>query len=93
VARPANGAEAVLGLRAEQLVSCSAAEAALVVPVETVEQLGADTLAHGRIGDQWVVVRLPGEDRPDAMTPLPVAIDGGELHWFDARNGARIEAS
>jgi sn-glycerol 3-phosphate transport system ATP-binding protein len=92
-ARPANGAEAVLGLRAEQLASCPAAEAALVVPVETVEQLGADTLAHGRVGDQWVVVRLPGEDRPEAMTPLPLAIDGGELHWFDAKNGARIEVS
>jgi sn-glycerol 3-phosphate transport system ATP-binding protein len=89
--RPSNGGEAVLGLRAEQLVPCAAAEAALVLEVENVEQLGADTLAHGRHGGDMIVVRLPGDERPDAGSRLPLAIDGGEPHWFDAASGARLE--
>jgi sn-glycerol 3-phosphate transport system ATP-binding protein len=89
--RPRDGTEATLGLRAEQLVPCAPDAAALLVPVETIEQLGADTLAHGRVGEERIVVRLPGEAPPAANTRLPLGIDGGELHWFDAKNGARIE--
>jgi sn-glycerol 3-phosphate transport system ATP-binding protein len=91
--RPGSGGgDVVLGLRAEQLVPCAAAKAALVLDVENVEQLGADTLAHGRHGGDMIVVRLPGDERPDAGSRLPLALDDSDLHWFDAKTGMRVDA-
>jgi sn-glycerol 3-phosphate transport system ATP-binding protein len=89
--RPGEGRSAILGVRAERLVPSAAADASLTLTVETVEQLGADTLAHGAIGSGMLVVRLPGHERPEPSVRLPLALDASELHWFDAESGTRID--
>jgi sn-glycerol 3-phosphate transport system ATP-binding protein len=90
--KPASGGDCVLGLRAEQLLPCPPDQAALVLEVENVEQLGADTLAHARLGSDMMVVRLPGDERPDVGSRLPLALDDSDLHWFDAKTGVRVDA-
>jgi sn-glycerol 3-phosphate transport system ATP-binding protein len=38
--------------------------------MDTLEILGADNLAHGRWGEQKLVVRLPHQQRPQAGSTL-----------------------
>jgi sn-glycerol 3-phosphate transport system ATP-binding protein len=52
-----------LGVRPEHLVPCPEADALLVVAVNVVENLGADSFAYGSIGSQEVVVRLRASTR------------------------------
>ena len=57
-----------------------------------VETLGADTLAHGRIGEdgQALTLRLPGVARVHEGDSLPLTADPGALHLFDAESGRRL---
>ncbi|AKJ67036.1 glycerol-3-phosphate ABC transporter ATP-binding protein [Pandoraea thiooxydans] len=92
------GHELVLGVRPEHLLPARTTQAGqsgvapIELPVDTCELLGADNLAHGRWGDQDVIVRLPHELRPGAGEVLPLALPAGNLHIFDADSGKRIEA-
>lgn len=90
--------ELVLGMRPEHLQNASHANGGMApfvqaeLKVDTLELLGADNLAHGRWGDQSVVVRLPHEIRPAAGERLPLALPADRLHLFDAATGQRIHA-
>ena len=79
----------LLGIRPEHLEPCPEAEAALVVEVDLVEQLGADVLAHGKVEATRVAVRLPASQRV-AEGRLPLRFDPAKAHWFDPASGARI---
>ena len=86
-----NGREVLLGVRPEHLEPCGESEAAFVAAVDLVEPLGADTLAHGTVEGTRIVVRLSGAQRVSEGR-LPLRFDPARRHYFDAGNGARIEA-
>jgi sn-glycerol 3-phosphate transport system ATP-binding protein len=80
-----------LGVRPEHLVPCPEADALLVVAVNVVENLGADSFAYGSIGSQEVVVRLPGEHQVSPGDRLPVRASQEHLHCFDAETDRRVD--
>ncbi len=91
--RPADGGRPVTaGLRPEHLRPLNGDEPGLDLAIESVEALGADTIAHGRLpGGSGLAVRLDG----DAAAPRPgerlrAAPLPGTLHLFDARTGRRL---
>ena len=93
---PDAGRDVLLGVRPEHMTLVDAlANADFEMKVTAVEALGADTLAHGypagttTPGD-LLVARLPGSTRVQAGDVLPLAIDPGAAHLFDARTLRRI---
>ncbi|WP_411034680.1 sn-glycerol-3-phosphate import ATP-binding protein UgpC [Shinella sp. BYT-45] len=87
---PAQGAVTV-GLRAEDLRLHSGPEGALPFRVDYVEELGAQRLVHGFVGDQPMVAATSSE------VPLPetasLSIQPSRLHFFDTAGGRRIDWS
>jgi sn-glycerol 3-phosphate transport system ATP-binding protein len=57
-----------------------------------VEPLGADTLAHGHLGNSRLefTVRLPGNVQVAAGNVLSLVTPPENLHLFDATTGARL---
>ena len=82
------GREYTLGIRAEHIATAQSAQS-VVLTVDTCELLGADNLAHGRFGDQEIVVRLPATHRPQAGERIDVALPPQHLHFFDSATGLR----
>jgi sn-glycerol 3-phosphate transport system ATP-binding protein len=80
-----------LGVRPEHLVPCPEADALLVVAVNVVENLGADSFAYCTLDGQPVVVRLPGGHQAGPGGRLPVGADRENLHCFAADTGRRME--
>ena len=64
----------------------------LTLNVSVLEALGADTLAHGTIGEGGgdIIARLPGSTSVKAGDKLPLAIDASTAHLFDPASGKRI---
>ncbi|EKF19309.1 TOBE domain-containing protein [Nitratireductor pacificus] len=96
-AAPAEAGRPLLfGVRPEHLRLVPAGEAALALSVTAIETLGADTLAHGRLsgadgGDAGeLIARLPGNARLALGDTLPLAIEPGMAHLFDAETGRRV---
>ncbi|MBX9450800.1 MAG: sn-glycerol-3-phosphate ABC transporter ATP-binding protein UgpC [Mesorhizobium sp.] len=93
---PEAGRKVLLGVRPEHLTLVSARNNAdIEMKVTAVEALGADTLAHGypvdgdaRAGE--LIARLPGTIRVADGDVLPLAIDAGMAHLFDAGSGKRV---
>jgi sn-glycerol 3-phosphate transport system ATP-binding protein len=86
-APPASGAVTV-GLRAEDLRLAHEGETVLPMTVDYVEELGAQRLVHGLVGDQMLTASMPtdmviGES-------LSLTIDQDRLHFFSASDGKRI---
>ena len=54
------------------------------------EILGADNLAHGRWGEQKLVVRLAHQERPTAGSTLWLHLPENQLHLFDGETGQRV---
>ena len=54
------------------------------------EKLGADTLVHGRIGQGWLVARLPGTHPVATGDRLTVETTPQSLHLFDREHGKRL---
>jgi sn-glycerol 3-phosphate transport system ATP-binding protein len=84
-----NGREVLLGVRPEHLEPCAPSEASFVAEVDIVEPLGADTLAHGRVGGTRIIARLPAATHV-AEGRLPLRYEPEHRHWFDAKTGARL---
>jgi sn-glycerol 3-phosphate transport system ATP-binding protein len=78
-----------LGIRPEDLRPAASGEAgAFEMPVDYVEELGAQRLVHGRV-DGTALVCAMASDR-SVGDSLHLAVDGSALHFFDARTGARL---
>jgi sn-glycerol 3-phosphate transport system ATP-binding protein len=80
----------LFGIRPENLEPCSEAEANLVVEVDLVEPLGADTLVYGHLsgGGTRVAARL--HSSLDARAGrLALRYDPSQAHYFDAGTGVR----
>ncbi len=86
------GRNVMLGIRPEDIVRAERAPEALSFAVEFVEALGADTLAHGHLGETRLplMVRLPGSERIAAGDALSLVLPPASLHLFDADTGARL---
>jgi len=84
------GRALTLGIRPEHLAPGVAA-APLVVTVELAEMLGADTIVHGRLADETLLLaRFPGTTRVAPGERLPLTVDPAQLHVFDRETGKRI---
>jgi sn-glycerol 3-phosphate transport system ATP-binding protein len=82
-----------LGIRPEHLAPAAADGADLVVEIELVELLGADTIVHGRLlgPDAVLLARLAGGAALAAGDRLPLAGASRHLHLFDPDTGHRLE--
>jgi sn-glycerol 3-phosphate transport system ATP-binding protein len=89
------GRAVTLGVRPEHLrpATGESANNGVALHVDLVETLGADTLAHGRLGTDGhrLTARLPGTMavRDGDSVPLTVAPD--IMHLFDRDSGRRLE--
>ncbi|KAE9771132.1 TOBE domain-containing protein, partial [Escherichia coli] len=79
-----------LGIRPEHIALSSQAAGGVPLNVQTLEILGADNLAHGRFGEQKVVVRLAHQHRPAAGSTLWLHVPPEHLHFFDGETGQRL---
>ncbi|KAJ9431827.1 sn-glycerol-3-phosphate import ATP-binding protein UgpC [Erwinia billingiae] len=80
-----------LGIRPEHIQVTSREHEGIPLTVDTLEILGADNLAHGRIGESQLVVRLPHQVRPEAGSVLWLQFPPESLHYFDAKTGQRMD--
>ncbi len=85
------GQTVTLGIRPEHLHRVESG-GDIELAVELLETLGADTLAHGRVGADGapLTVRLPGTDRVADGERIALRADPGALHVFDAGTGVRV---
>ena len=88
---PPSDAPIVFGIRPEHLhpVAVPAADA-FAYKIDFVEELGADTLLHGKIGAADLVVRLPGLNIAKSGDVLHLRPDPARLHFFDKASGKRL---
>jgi sn-glycerol 3-phosphate transport system ATP-binding protein len=87
------GRDVLLGLRPEHLeLAGEGEEPEFHFDVDLVETLGADTLAHGRIGGVGVTLaaRLPGTAQVAEGDRLPIRAQKGALHLFNQATGQRL---
>ena len=85
------GRPLTMGIRPEHIKLSSQQAGGLPLVVETLEMLGADNLAHGKLGGNNVVVRLPHIERPAPGSTLWLHLPAESLHFFDTHNGQRLE--
>ena len=83
------GKKVTFGIRPEHV---QVGAGGLALTIDLVEALGADTLAHGRLGGNGAVMtlRLPGTMRIAEGDRLDMTADPANLHVFDAENGQRL---
>ena len=86
------GREIIVGIRPEHLRTADVEASLLRMHVDHVELLGADTLAHGHLGDQetFYTVRLTDIRQLQKNTILPLSVSPEKLHLFDRQEGSRI---
>jgi sn-glycerol 3-phosphate transport system ATP-binding protein len=62
--------------------------------VEHLETLGADTLVHGKLGENntFFTLRLPDIHRYQKGSSLSLSVSPQKLHLFDKESGKRIGA-
>jgi sn-glycerol 3-phosphate transport system ATP-binding protein len=87
-----NGKEVVLGIRPEHLEVAENQPGVLMLGVDHVEVLGADTLVHGHFGKgrTRLTVRLPDVHHFEKHTELSIHVSSRKLHLFDPETGSRI---
>ncbi|WP_105428698.1 sn-glycerol-3-phosphate import ATP-binding protein UgpC [Neorhizobium sp. T6_25] len=84
---PTSGAVTV-GVRAEDLRIARDDEEALPFRLEYTEELGAQRLIHGTVGDQQMTAAVSPEI---ALSPeMRIAVDAKRLHFFSIETGKRL---
>jgi sn-glycerol 3-phosphate transport system ATP-binding protein len=84
----ASEAPLTLGFRPEDAHLSSQAPGKLLFQLDYVEELGAQRLLHGMIGDQLVTVATSAEDLFSGNMALAIAPE--KLHYFAADSGRRL---
>ncbi len=89
------GRPVTLGIRPEHLEAAAEGAGVAHLSVELIEQLGADTLVHGRFGSDRtdLTVRLPGVSSLEPGAHLPLAVAPAHQHLYDPDSGARLDGS
>jgi ABC-type sugar transport system ATPase subunit len=79
----------VVGFRPEHVVLGNSRPDSLSYEalVEVVEYLGNEQLAHLRLRDQELVVKIPAEPRLEAGRDASFSVPNAKLHFFDAETG------
>jgi sn-glycerol 3-phosphate transport system ATP-binding protein len=86
-----NGKPVIFGIRPEHLDPCSEKEAMLVIDVDLIEPLGADTLVYGHLGSDGARVAARLHSSLEARVgKLPLRYDPARAHYFDPGTGARL---
>jgi sn-glycerol 3-phosphate transport system ATP-binding protein len=90
--RQGGGLKITLGIRPEHVERAQGETEAFPFVVAFVEPLGADTLAHGYVGNSRLqfTVRLSGSARVAAGDVLSLVARPENLHLFDASTGRRL---
>jgi sn-glycerol 3-phosphate transport system ATP-binding protein len=86
------GRSVLFGIRPEHLEPCAESEARMVVEVDLIEPLGADTLVYGHLASNpaaRVAARL-GAALDARAGRLPLRYDPAQVHYFDAGTGSRL---
>ena len=87
-----SGRAVIFGIRPEHLEPCAESEAMLVLEVDLIEPLGADTLAYGHLaGGTRIAARLQGS-MVAKVGKLPLRYLPEHVHYFDPANGKRIDS-
>jgi sn-glycerol 3-phosphate transport system ATP-binding protein len=86
------GAKIAMGIRPEHLSLDASGAAQFHLEVDFVEQLGADTVVHGKVSGTSVplAVRLPGVQQHDSGETLELGCGADQLHLFDLASGKRL---
>jgi sn-glycerol 3-phosphate transport system ATP-binding protein len=89
---PFGNQEVIMGIRPEDLELSDGDEAGRSLITRLVEHLGADTLVHGHFGDNQtdMTIRLPGMQNFQSGEALPMHIEPGRIHLFDAVTETRL---
>jgi sn-glycerol 3-phosphate transport system ATP-binding protein len=87
-----NGRRVILGVRPEHLELDRAGAGTVRLSVNQVELLGADTLVHGRMGQDGtaLTVRLNDVHRIEKHATVFLRVPPEKLHLFDPETGRRI---
>jgi ABC-type sugar transport system ATPase subunit len=83
--------EVILGIRPEHILMNKGRESEYFMAVEVVEQMGAQTLAFGKLNDTVPISAL--FDRNDSLRDsdkVALQFDIGSLHLFDKETGATL---
>jgi sn-glycerol 3-phosphate transport system ATP-binding protein len=89
IPREHNGRKVLFGIRPEHLQPCAAADANLLLEVDLVEPLGADTLVYGHVAEgARIAARLHSSFEARAGR-LPLRYDPAQVHYFDSETGNR----
>ncbi|SEO97514.1 sn-glycerol 3-phosphate transport system ATP-binding protein [Salinihabitans flavidus] len=88
----APGARVALGIRPEHLHPGDEGPGRMELTVTFIEQLGADTVVHGTLGNgrEPLAVRLDGVQMREAGASLPLICSPEHIHLFDADTGRRL---
>jgi sn-glycerol 3-phosphate transport system ATP-binding protein len=87
IVSPASEHDLLGGIRPESLAF---GPEGIPAQVDYAEYLGADTIVICRVGEEPMLVRLPGRVVVKSGTGVRLVTDA-PLHLFDARSGARVE--
>jgi sn-glycerol 3-phosphate transport system ATP-binding protein len=80
-----------LGLRPEHIRLAAPGETPqLLLPVDVAEELGADTLLHGKIAGEDVVARVPSNAGFHDRSRPGIIVDMAQAHLFDRESGLRV---
>src|SRR5690606_2560153 len=84
------GQAVTLGFRPEHVTLAAAGDSALAGEVTVVEPTGTETLLHVQVGDETVLAVLR-----QRLTVVPgdrifLAVDGAQVHLFDAASANRL---
>ncbi|MCB5161116.1 sn-glycerol-3-phosphate import ATP-binding protein UgpC [Marinomonas algarum] len=80
----------VWGIRPEHLDVVNESEADFALRIQAVESLGAETLIHGVVGTESVVVRLSGPHLPEINSLMWLHAPKQHWHLFDANTQQRL---
>lgn len=85
------GRDIAIGVRPEHLRRAGNGESATFSPeVEVVEPVGSEVFVNLRYGGQPLVARFEPGALPERGKPLPVAVTGERVHFFDPETGAAL---
>jgi sn-glycerol 3-phosphate transport system ATP-binding protein len=80
-----------LGIRPETLRIARPGETPdLQLAVDVAEELGADTLLHGKVGGQEIVARVPSNAGYHDNSKPGLMVDIARAHLFDSESGLRV---
>ena len=89
--RPMPAGEIVLGIRPEHVTIGSGSDAKFTL--DLVEPIGNEVFVYASGGGHHVVARIAPRELPKIGAPIDLHFDSEQVHFFDSRNGARIEAA